>query len=81
MKKFLSLLLVAVMVFGVIGLVGCKGGQNETTTTTTTQGAQTTTTTTKVISMTTSGCSSSVCHQDGESDSAGLMTISSCPCR
>lgn len=47
MKKFLSLLLVAVMVFGVIGLVGCKGGQNETTTTTTTQGAQTTTTTTK----------------------------------
>lgn len=47
MKKFLSLLLVAVMVFGVIGLVGCKYGQNETTTTTTTQGAQTTTTTTK----------------------------------
>lgn len=52
MKKFLSLLLVAVMVFGVIGLVGCKGGQNETTTTTTTQGAQTTTTTTKETTTT-----------------------------
>lgn len=61
MKKILSLLLVAVMVFGVIGLVGCKG-EKETTTTTeapvtttpaTTTSASTTTTTTTASETTT----------------------------
>src|SRR5574344_423409 len=46
MKKILSLLLVAVMVFGVIGLVGCKNDPGETSTTTTTKAPVTTTTTT-----------------------------------
>ncbi len=62
MKKILSLLLVAVMVFGVIGLVGCKGEKETTTTTeapvtttpaTTTSSASTTTTTTTASETTT----------------------------
>ena len=55
MKKFLSLLLVAVMVFGVIGLVGC--GKDKVTTTTAPATTTTTTTTQSTTEQTTQALS------------------------
>lgn len=74
MKKFIALLIAVIMVVGVIGLVGCKGGDTESSSTTTTEATTTTTTTTEATTTTTTTETTTTTTTTAETTTEGMVT-------